>query len=167
MKCHNLKWPWRGFKGLLPLCALEKKNPMYVLNRKTVLLQVWRDEGNECAVNVVSQPCLRWPAENTQGKLLVWFCVGETCSHMRCKHVQVTHFPDFYCRLSDYSCKKGCFKFPLNTYWAHDPQNNSARDWGPPSTLEVAYNVKHSIRTIRQTGIDHKKDNSLTAIILF
>ncbi len=27
---------------------------------------------------------------------------------------------------------------------AHDPQNNGARDWGPPWTLEVAYNVVHS-----------------------
>ncbi len=27
---------------------------------------------------------------------------------------------------------------------ARDPQNNGARDWGPPSSLEVAYNVGHS-----------------------
>ncbi len=27
---------------------------------------------------------------------------------------------------------------------ARGPQNNSARDWGPPLTLEVAYNAVHS-----------------------
>ncbi len=27
---------------------------------------------------------------------------------------------------------------------AHGPQNNSARGWGPPSTLAVAYKVVHS-----------------------
>ncbi len=27
---------------------------------------------------------------------------------------------------------------------AADPQNNGARNWGPLSTVEVAYNVKHT-----------------------
>ncbi len=35
----------------------------------------------------------------------------------------------------------------------HDPQNNSAREWGRPSTLEVAYNVVYSCA---HTPIQHR-----------
>ncbi len=55
-------------------------------------------------------------------------------------------------------------------FLARDPQNNNARDWGPPSTLEVAYNVMHSSANALLGQHRHQnntKSNSLTAIILY
>ncbi len=37
-----------------------------------------------------------------------------------------------------------CVRVGVPKLFSWDPQNNSARDWRPQSTLEVAYNVVHS-----------------------
>ncbi len=47
------------------------------------------------------------------------------------------------------------------------PKNNGARDWGPPSTMEVAYNIVHTHFLAYANINTTQKNNSLPAIILF
>ncbi len=48
---------------------------------------------------------------------------------------------------------------------AHDPQNNSARDWGSPLTLEVACNVVHSHAHALLGLYKHRHQNGYNIIL--